>query len=261
MSGNYNHAAETALKPLLAGKTAVITGASRGIGRAFSAALAAAGANVILLARASAELEAARADIGQSATAIACDVSNPDSVRSAFAAAGKAFGKIDILINNAAICRPYKLQDARDADILAEASVNFIGPMLCARDALPLLIASGGGDIVNISSESVRMPFPHLTVYTATKAGLEAFSAGLRAELRPHGIRVTTMRLGNVLETGINRDWPAAHAAALAQAMQETGHAAFTGTGGSAATVSQALLNLLSLPRDFNTDLIELRSL
>ncbi len=246
---------------LLAGKTAIITGASRGVGRAFAAALAAAGANVVLMARASPELETARAGIGNRATAIACDVSNPDAVRTAFAAAAELSGKIDILINNAAICRPYTLQHASDADILAEVSVNLIGPMLCAREAIPHLIASGGGDIVNISSESVRMPFPHLTVYTATKGGLETFSAGLRAELRPHGIRVTTMRLGNVLDTGINKDWPAENAAALADALQASGHAAFTGNGGSPATVSMALLNLLNLPRDFNTDLIELRSL
>jgi NAD(P)-dependent dehydrogenase (short-subunit alcohol dehydrogenase family) len=252
---------ETALTGLLAGKTAIITGASRGVGRAFAATLADAGANVILMARASAELETASAAIGNSATPIACDVSDPDSVRTAFSAAAKLSSKVDVLINNAAICRPYTLQHASDEDILAEVSVNLIGPMLCARAAIPHLIASGGGDIVNISSESVRMPFPHLTVYTATKGGLETFSAGLRAELRPHGIRVTTMRLGNVLETGINKDWPAESAAALAHALHNSGHAAFTGKGGSPATVSQALLNLLSLPRDFNTDLIELRSL
>ncbi len=231
------------------------------MGRAFAAALAGAGATVILMARASADLDAACSDIGNCATAIACDVGNPDSVRAAFKTIASRFEKIDVLINNAAICRPYRLQHANDADILAEVSVNLIGPMLCAREAIPFLIASGGGDIVNISSESVRMPFPHLTVYTATKGGLETFTSGLRSELRSYGIRVTTMRLGNVLETGITRDWPAENAAALAEAAQESGHAAFTGKGGSAATVSQALLNLLSLPRDFNTDLIELRSL
>ncbi len=246
---------------LLAGKTVLITGASRGIGRAFAATLAGNGADVILLARASAELDAARVEIGEAATAIACDVSDPDAVRAAFKRVADRFGKLDVLINNAAICRPYLVEQASDADISAEVSVNLIGPVLCVRAAIPLLIASGGGDIVNISSESVRMPFPHLTVYTATKAGLEAFSAGLRAELRPHGIRVTTMRLGNVLETGIARDWQAENAAALASALQKSGHLEFTGKGGSAATISHAMLNLLSLERDFNTDLIELRSL
>ncbi len=246
---------------LLAGKTVLITGASRGIGRAFAATLAGNGADVILLARASAELDAARVEIGEAATAIACDVSDPDAVRAAFKRVADRFGKLDVLINNAAICRPYLVEQASDADISAEVSVNLIGPVLCVRAAIPLLIASGGGDIVNISSESVRMPFPHLTVYTATKAGLEAFSAGLRAELRPHGIRVTTMRLGNVRETGIARDWQAENAAALASALQKSGHLEFTGKGGSAATISHAMLNLLSLERDFNTDLIELRSL
>jgi NAD(P)-dependent dehydrogenase (short-subunit alcohol dehydrogenase family) len=252
---------ETGLTSLLAGKTVLITGASRGIGRAFAATLAGNGADVILLARASAELDAARVEIGEAATAIACDVSDPDAVRAAFKRVADRFGKLDVLINNAAICRPYLVEQASDADISAEVSVNLIGPVLCVRAAIPLLIASGGGDIVNISSESVRMPFPHLTVYTATKAGLEAFSAGLRAELRPHGIRVTTMRLGNVLETGIARDWQAENAAALASALQKSGHLEFTGKGGSAATISHAMLNLLSLERDFNTDLIELRSL
>jgi len=249
------------LTSLLEGKTVIVTGASRGIGRVLAATLAKNGADVILLARASAELDAAGVAIGEAATAIACDVSDPDSVRAAFTAVASRFGKIDALINNAAICRPYLVEQASDADILAEVSVNLIGPILCARAVIPLLIASGGGDIINISSESVRMPFPHLTVYTATKAGLEAFSAGLRAELRHHGMRVTTMRLGNVLETGIARDWPAENAASLANALRQSGHLEFTGKGGSAATVSQALLNLLILPRDFNIDLIELRSL
>lgn len=246
---------------LAEGKTVIVTGASRGIGRVAAATLAANGAHVILLARASAELDAACAQIGRAATAIATDVSDPDSVRAAFGAVADRFGKIDVLVNNAAICRPYLVAQAHDADILAEVSVNLIGPILCARAAIPLLIAAGGGDIVNVSSESVRMPFPHLTVYTATKAGLEAFSAGLRAELRPHGTRVTTMRLGNVVETSIARNWTAENAASLAGALRHSGHIEFTGKGGSAATVAQALLNLLSLPRDFNTDLIELRSL
>lgn len=252
---------ETGLTRTLVGKTAVITGASRGVGRAFAAAVADAGADVVLIARASAELDAAQTEIGDRATAIACDVSDPGSVRAAFTTVGNRFGKIDVLINNAAICRPYLVESATDADILAEVSVNLIGPMLCARAAIPLLIASGCGDIINISSESVRMPFPYLTVYTATKGGLEVFSAGLRGELRAHGIRVTTMRLGNILETGITKDWPLENAVLLAEAAQKSGHAAFTGKGGSTATVSKALLNLLSLPRDFNTDLIELRSL
>jgi NAD(P)-dependent dehydrogenase (short-subunit alcohol dehydrogenase family) len=249
------------LTSLLEGKTVIVTGASRGIGRELAATLAKNGADVILMARASAELDAACAAIGRAATAIATDVSDADSVRCAFATIASRFGKIDVLINNAAICRPYLVQQASDADILAEISVNLVGPILCARAAIPLLIASGGGDIINISSESVRMPFPHLSVYTATKAGLEAFSTGLRAELRPHGMRVTTMRLGNVLATGIARDWPAENAVSLANALQRSGHLEFTGKGGSAATISQALLNLLTLPRDFNTDLIELRSL
>jgi meso-butanediol dehydrogenase/(S,S)-butanediol dehydrogenase/diacetyl reductase len=249
------------MSSVLSGKTVVITGASRGIGRQFAQTLSAEGASIILLARASAELDSARAACGENALAIPCDIGDPQAVRHAFAKIAGHFAKIDTLINNAAICMPYQVATARDEDVIAEVSINLIGPILCVREAIPLLKASSAGDIVNISSEAVRLPFPYLTVYTATKGGLETFSAGLRTELRPFGIRVTTMRLGNVIETSIKREWSEATSVALADASQLSGHAAFTGKGGSVETVSRAMVNLLSLPRDFNVDLIELRSL
>ncbi len=243
----------------LAGKTAVITGASRGIGRQMALDLSAQGVEVALLARPSDALDEAVVACGRAALAIPCDVGKPSDIDAAFRKVANVFGRLDILINNAAICRPFVIEEATDEEVLAEISVNLCGPIFCTRAALPFLRASNG-DIINISSESVRLPFPHLSVYTATKAGLEAFSAGMRDELRPLGIRVTTLRIGNVIGTAISRSWSQETAAELEAAVRQSGHAKFTGAGGSPETISSAVKNLLTMKRDFNVDLMEIRS-
>ncbi len=164
-------------------------------------------------------------------------------------------------MNNAAICTPYKVADITDAVLIRELSVNFLAPICCAREAIPLLIAAGGGSIMNVSSESVRIPMPQLSVYAATKGGLEVFSAGLRAELRPFGIRVTTLRCGNITGTGIAQGWSETQAASFLADMQSSGAAAETGAGGTSQSVARAVVDILSMPPDVNVDLMELRSM
>lgn len=244
----------------LAGKTAVVTGASRGLGRRIAETLAAQGVRVALLARPSADLQKTARAIGKLATAIECDVGDPVSVRAAFAACAAEFGKLDILINNAAISNLHKIERASDADILKELSINLAGPMFCCREAVPLLRASGAGDIVNISSEAVSAPFPFLTVYSATKAGLETFSTGLRGELRPDRIRVTVLRVGHIGESNIARHWSADTSAEWEQALKASGHHASTGAPVSPVTVATALLGILGLPPEVNVDLLDIRS-
>ena len=185
----------------------------------------------------------------------------PHSIREAFGEIADRFGAIDILVNNAAICRPYPMAASRDEDIAADIATNLLGPILCTRAALPLLVDSAGADIVNVSSESVRHLVPHMTVYAASKGGLETFSSGLRAELRPLGIRVTTLRLGNIEGTTISRGWDEHRAAEFRAAMHETGAAVQVGRGGSMRSVARAVVSILSLPRDVNVDLMELRSI
>jgi meso-butanediol dehydrogenase / (S,S)-butanediol dehydrogenase / diacetyl reductase len=202
-------------------KVIVITGAGVGLGRALARRLAADGDSVVLLGRTLAKVEKAAAEIGERAMAVACDVASPDSVRSAFAAIAKRHPRIDVLINNAALFEPFLIADATDAQLLDIVGINLTGPMLCARAAIPVMNA--GGHIINVSSESVGMVFPHLVVYQSSKAGLERFSEGLHQELEPSGIRVTSVRAGMMYEEGKAWNIDPAAAVRFAQATMAVG--------------------------------------
>jgi NAD(P)-dependent dehydrogenase (short-subunit alcohol dehydrogenase family) len=117
-------------------------------------------------------------------------------VRAAFATVSEHFGRVDALVNNAGLIGMSLLADADDAHVQSIVSANLLGPMWCSRAAIPLLVAAGGGDIVNISSRAVELARPYLSVYAATKGGLETFTRTLAAEVRPQGIRVSTIRVG-----------------------------------------------------------------
>lgn len=169
--------------------------------------------------------------------------------------------RIDILINNAAICGLYLVEDATDAEVQQEVSVNLLGPLYAIRAVTPHLRSIGGGDIINVSSESVRMPYPYLSLYAATKAGLEVLSAGLRAELRRDGIRVTVLRSSGIAESTMNRAWRPDRAQAFYKMTGETGHIAATGGFVTPETMALAVLGILALPREINIDLLEARKL
>lgn len=181
-------------------KTIVITGAGVGLGRALAKRFASEGDNVVLLGRTFAKVEAAANEIGEQALAVVCDVSSPDSVRKAFAGIAEKHPQIDVLINNAAVFEPFKIADATDQQILAAVNTNLAGPMLCVRAALPMMVK--GSHIINVTSESVEVPFPHLSVYQSSKAGLERFSKSMHQELSPDGIRVSNVRAGQMFEEG-----------------------------------------------------------
>ena len=178
----------------------VITGAGVGLGRALARRFAADGESVVLLGRTAAKVEAAAREIGAGAMAVGCDVASPDSVRAAFAKIAERHPRIDVLINNAAIFEPFRIVNATDEQILNTIATNLAGPMLCARSAIPMM--QRDGHIINVSSESVDMPFPHLSVYQSSKAGLERFSNSLYQELDPIGIRVSNVRAGQMFEEG-----------------------------------------------------------
>ena len=155
-------------------KVIVITGAGVGLGRALARRFAADGETVVLLGRTAAKVEAAAQEIGERAIAVACDVASPTSVRAAFARIAERHPHIDVLINNAAIFEPFEIVNATDEQILNTIATNLAGPMLCARSAIPMMRRDS--HIINVSSESVDLPFPHLSVYQSSKAGLERFS-------------------------------------------------------------------------------------
>lgn len=187
-------------------KVIVITGAGVGLGRALARSFAGRGDKVVLLGRTAAKVEAVAGELGDNALALGCDVASPESVKAAFAAIGEQHSRVDALINNASIFEPFKLADASDEQIMATISTNLGGAMLCVRSAIPLM--GRGGHIINVTSESVEVPMPHLSVYRSTKAGLEKFSQAMAEELEEEGIRVTTVRAGPMYEEGKTWDVP-----------------------------------------------------
>lgn len=193
-------------------KTIVVTGAGAGLGRALARAFAADGHNVVLLGRTLAKVETVAAEIGEGALAVGCDVASPDSVRAAFEKIAARHPAIDALINNAAVYAPFTIASATDDQIFGGITTNLIGPMLCSRSAIPMM--GNGGHIINVSSESVELPFPHLSVYRAGKAGLEVFSDALQLEVEGAGINVTCVRAGSMHEEG--KQWDIDPAAAMA---------------------------------------------
>jgi len=182
----------------LSGLVATVTGASKGLGVTIARRLANEGASVALLARSAGRLQSLADELGAPAICLQCDVSNPGSVRNAFEGIAETFGRLDVLVNNAGIFEMSLLEDASDDFIFDHVTTNLVGPMLCCRAAIPLIRAAGGGHVINISSRSVELARPYLSVYAGTKGGLEIFSRTLAAELRPSDISVSTIRVGPV---------------------------------------------------------------
>jgi NADP-dependent 3-hydroxy acid dehydrogenase YdfG len=246
------------VKPLK-GKVAIVTGASKGMGRHFVAALIGAGAQVSALARASEALSKLEAEAGQDMLVQACDVSDPAQVDHAIARTVERFGRLDFLINNAAIYSPFLLEKATNAEVDQHFAVNVSGPIWATRAAIPHLRASGG-QIVFLSSESVRNPFPMLSVYAATKAAIETLAAGLRDELRADGIRVTILRSGSVSGSSGGDHWSDEVRQAFFKKIVETGHANTAGEAATPESMAKALIAALTLPPDVNADLFEVRA-
>ena len=186
-------------------KVALVTGASRGIGRAIAQALAEAGyAVVINFASRAAEAEAAAAAVaaaGGTALAVQADVSDPAAVARMFAAVDARFGRLDALVNNAGIARrTARLTDIDDEAWRRTLAVNLDGAFFCTRAAVPRLKAAGGGRIVNISSGAAHTGGVIGADYAASKAGMLALTAKAARELARDGIAVNAV-LPSVIET------------------------------------------------------------
>jgi meso-butanediol dehydrogenase/(S,S)-butanediol dehydrogenase/diacetyl reductase len=209
-------------------RTIVITGAGEGLGRALAKRLAADGETIVLLGRTVSKLDAVIAEIAAVSStegghvALACDVGDPDSVRSTFAEIAARFPRIDVMINNAGVYQPFALEDAPDEQILNQVKTNLLGPVYCSREAVPLL--RGGGHLVNISSESVHLRMPMLWMYAGTKAGMEYMSREWARDLAPEGIRVTVVSAGMMMdETKTGSNWPQAAAMRFVQENHKVG--------------------------------------
>lgn len=176
----------------LTGRRVLLTGASRGIGAALADAFAGRGAELVLVARPSAQLDAVARRTG--GTAHPCDLTDLDALPALIESAGP----VDVLVNNAGVSGVGWYLDRTLAEIDQVVTLNLLAPMHLCRLVLPGMVERGRGQVVNLSSMAAVFAPPGLASYGASKAGLSHFTAGLRADLRDEPITFTTVTLGSV---------------------------------------------------------------
>jgi len=179
-------------------KVAVVTGGTKGIGRAIAEALVAAGANVAITARHQNELSKAVSQINRRSRGMAkgyvCDVRDYNQVKSLFA----DVGAVDILINNAGVGIFASVESMTVEDFRTVLETNVFGVFYCCHEAIPLMKQRGGGYIINISSLAGANAHPQMAAYNASKFGLNGFSEALMQEVRHDGIKVSYIMPGSV---------------------------------------------------------------
>jgi 3-oxoacyl-[acyl-carrier protein] reductase len=191
----------------LQGKVAVVTGASKGIGAAIAEHLAAEGAAVVVNYAASktgADAVVRRIhDKGGKAVAIQADVSRPDDIKRLFVQAKAAYGRLDVLVNNAGIYEFAPLDAVTPEHFHKQFNLNVLGLLLATQEAVKLMGPSGGS-IINVSSIAGPMPVENAAVYSATKAAVDAVTVALSKELGPKKIRVNSLNPGMVETEGLH---------------------------------------------------------
>lgn len=199
----------------LTGKVALVTGGGRGIGRETALALAAAGADVAVLARSESELNEAAGAIralGRRALALVCDLSEPGLALDRVAA---ELGPVQVLVNNAGVAPSCKLQETSDELWARTIAVNLTGAFGFSRAALPAMLAAGWGRIISIASTAAKAGYPYNAAYVASKHGLLGLTRALAVEVARMGVTVNAVCPGFV-DTDIVRD-------AVANLVQRTG--------------------------------------
>jgi len=195
----------------LTGKVALVTGASKGIGAGIANALGVAGASVVVNYASSKDaadrvVEAILADGGR-AIAVQADISKAPDVRRLFAETKRAFGALDVLVNNAGVFKFEPIEAVTEQEFHREFDTNVLGSILAIREGLEYFGATGGS-IVNVSSVASSNPAPNSVVYSATKAALDSVTRVLARELGPRNIRVNSVNPGateteGAIDTGV----------------------------------------------------------
>ena len=197
----------------LEGKTAIVTGASRGIGKSIAAGLAAAGAKVVIAARTEVETDHLQGTIyttaemitkaGGEAVPIRCDITDQAQVEAMVARATELFGHVDILVNNSGIAFPAHVWEMPVKRWELVLKVNLTGPFLCSRAVLPQMMERRSGSIINISSIQAQYKGSVDTgiAYGVSKAALERFTQGLAAEVAHFGIAVNCVKPRGAVDT------------------------------------------------------------
>jgi short-subunit dehydrogenase len=187
----------------LAGRTALLTGATGGLGRAIARALAARGASVALSARKAEAIEALAAELpGEGHRVLPSDLAEPGAAEKLAAEAGD----VDILVANAGLPGAGWLTDFTPEEVKRALRVNLEAPMLTAQALFPAMVERGDGHLVFISSLSGKAASPRSSIYNATKFGLRGFALALRADLGPRGVGVSLVSPGFIREAGMFAD-------------------------------------------------------
>jgi len=235
------------------GKIALVTGAGSGIGRAVSVALQGAGYSVVLAGRRAAELERTAGMVrpgGGQMLAVAADVSDPAAVCALFGAAKEAFGRLDLLFNNAGVGAPaVPMEELSYAQWSAVVSVNLTGAFLCAQEAIKMMKAQSprGGRIINNGSISAHVPRPNSAPYTATKHAITGLTKCISLDGRKYDIACGQIDIGNAateLTARMAAGVPQADGSRKAEPVMDVRH------------VADAVLYMASLPLDANVQVM-----
>ena len=184
----------------LKGRIAIVTGGTRGIGRAIAASLVTAGAKVAITARNEKDLADAVSELNRTGNAAgyACDVRDYEQVKSTVARVVADFGGIDILVNNAGVGIFETVESMSVEDFRTVLETNVFGVFYCCHEVIPLMKKGGGGYVINISSLAGANPHPRMAAYNASKFGLNGFSEALMQEVRHDNIKVSYIMPGSV---------------------------------------------------------------
>ena len=188
----------------------LITGCSRGLGRALAEAVLADGDHLVATARNPAQLDDLVDRHGDQVRAVALDVNDPAAARAAVRTAVDTFGRLDILVNNAGYADVAAIEDMSEDDFRAQIEANFFGVVNLSRAALPVMREQGRGHIVQISSVGSRVASTGLGAYQSAKWAVSGFSAVLAKEVEAFGIRITSVEPG-----GLRTDWAGSSMSAL----------------------------------------------
>lgn len=187
----------------LAGRTALLTGATGGLGRAIAVALAERGASVALSARKAEALETLASELpGEGHRVLPSDLAEPGAAEKLVAEAGR----VEVLIANAGLPAAGLLSDFSPEQVARALRVNLEAPMLMARALIPAMVEDGSGHLVFVSSLSGKAASPRSSIYNATKFGLRGFALGLRADLAPKGVGVSLVSPGFIRDAGMFAD-------------------------------------------------------
>jgi NAD(P)-dependent dehydrogenase (short-subunit alcohol dehydrogenase family) len=235
------------------GKVALVTGAGSGIGRAASLALQAAGYSVVLAGRRAAELDVTvtrASSNGGAMLSVPTDVSKPEEIKALFEKAKEAFGRLDVLFNNAGIGAPgVPMEDLTYEQWSTVVAVNLTGSFLCAQEAIRIMKAQDprGGRIINNGSISAHAPRPNSAPYTATKHAITGLTKSISLDCRAHDIACSQIDIGNAATEMTERmaaGVPQANGTKMVEPRMDVRH------------VAEAVLYMANLPLDANVQFI-----